>query len=116
MSEYQFAVITETTLLGNLATTFDLYEVKEGRSEENHYREQVELVEPLVMMGYRQPVFNVGEILILDSSGREVDYPGRKPSKWEVTYEVFDRLDEAVKRARAVFEQSLREQAAKDDS
>jgi len=48
----------------------------------------------------RVPVFTVGEILIVDDSGREVAGALRKPSKWWVEYEEFDDLREAIKRAR----------------
>jgi hypothetical protein len=46
---------------------------------------------------YKVPVFEVGEIVICDDSGREVCYPERKPSKWDIEYEVFDNLDDAIK-------------------
>ena len=47
------------------------------------------------------PVFKEGEIVTCDViNGREVGYPGRKPSKWSVDFEVFDNLDDAVKRAK----------------
>ena len=42
------------------------------------------------------PVFSLGEILILDVTGREVAGRNRKPSKWFVTCEEFDNLDDAV--------------------
>lgn len=46
-------------------------------------------------------VFEVGEIVICDTiNGREVCYPGRKPSKWAVTYDIFDNLDDAIKRSQ----------------
>ena len=47
------------------------------------------------------PVFEEGEIVICDViAGREVGYPGRKPGKWAVEYEIFDNLDDAVKRSQ----------------
>jgi len=95
----------------------DIYRVVEERRAENEYVETVVPVPFEVGIELREPVFNVGEILILDESGREVGYPGRKPSKWLVTCELFgDDLDAAIKRSKEVFEESLREQAAKDDS
>lgn len=46
------------------------------------------------------PVFEEGEIVIChEDTEREVCYPGRKVTKWDVEYEVFDSLDDAVKRA-----------------
>ena len=41
-------------------------------------------------------VFHVGEILILDGSGRELGYPGRKPSKWSVVYKTFSDIKDAI--------------------
>jgi hypothetical protein len=48
------------------------------------------------------PVFSLGEILILDSCGREVAGRGRKPWKWSVEYAVFDDLDKAIECAQKV--------------
>jgi len=50
----------------------------------------------------RRPCFTKGEVLIVDGHGREVAPPGRRPAKWGVRYEVFDTLEEAVRRAREV--------------
>lgn len=52
----------------------------------------------------RVPVFQEGEILIIDKSGREIAGLGRKPSKWAVEYEVFDNLEDAIKKAIKVSE------------
>ena len=48
------------------------------------------------------PVFSLGEILILDSCGREVAGRGRKPSKWIVNCQEFDNLDDAIVCAQKV--------------
>lgn len=50
----------------------------------------------------RVPVFQEGEILIIDESGREIAGLGRKPSKWAVEYEVFDNLEDAIKKAHQI--------------
>jgi hypothetical protein len=47
------------------------------------------------------PVFKLGEILVMDSNDRTIP-DGRKPSKWGVSYETFDNIDDAIKRAREV--------------
>lgn len=49
-------------------------------------------------------VFTVGEILLLDVNGRECGYPGRKPDKWDVSWEEFELGDweRAAQRAEAV--------------
>jgi hypothetical protein len=53
-----------------------------------------------LVMNLREPVFRVGEILILDSNDR--DALGRKPSKWDVDLEDFDTIEAAHKRSREV--------------
>lgn len=47
------------------------------------------------------PVFTLGEIMVMDSSGRTIP-DGRKPSKWFVTYETFNNINDAVKRAKEI--------------
>ena len=44
------------------------------------------------------PVFEEGEILVCDDAGIEVGKE-RKPWKWDVEYEMFDDVEEAVKKA-----------------
>jgi len=48
----------------------------------------------------RQEVFQLGEVLITQDGERECVPPGRKPSKWNVEYETFDSIEEAVAKAR----------------
>lgn len=51
------------------------------------------------------PVFFKGELLVLDSIyGRSIP-DGRKPSKWFVAYECFEKIEDAVKRAKTVYEE-----------
>lgn len=57
----------------------------------------------------KREVFQVGEVLILNDYGREIPYPGRKPSKWFVDYELYDDLDVALERARDVFENTTKD-------
>lgn len=78
---------------GNMAVAgFDLYW---ATGEKVDYLDKVEpfvdfLKEALgdkslgFILNMRAPVFNLGEVLILGDSGREIGYPGRKPSKWDV--------------------------------
>lgn len=54
------------------------------------------------ILNLRQRVFEVGEILILNSYGREIGYPGRKPSKWFVETETVSSLEEAHELAQAL--------------
>lgn len=51
----------------------------------------------------RVPVFEEGEILVTDGS-REIGGAGRKPSKWDVDYEMFDNVEDAIKKSREVLE------------
>lgn len=52
------------------------------------------------MIDTYMPTFEVSEILIIDNdTGREVGGLQRKPSKWDVELEYFDRIGDAVKRA-----------------
>ena len=45
------------------------------------------------------PVFQLGEILLLDGTGREVGGSQRKPSKWIISYEEFNDAETAIKRS-----------------
>jgi len=52
------------------------------------------------------PVFMKGEILIVDAkTEREITGRHRKPSKWFVEYEIYDNLEDAIKRALEVEEE-----------
>ena len=48
------------------------------------------------------PVFELGEILIVDKRTDRTIPDGRKPSKWDVGCEYFDTIEEAIRRAREV--------------
>jgi hypothetical protein len=86
---------------GNLAAAFEIYVIDSpyppGKARLlTMYRGASSLV------ALRTPVFHVGEVLIVDEDGRELPYPGRKPSKWEVDVEEYDSVEAAVERAQAV--------------
>lgn len=76
----------------NLALTMDLYADEDGRMDAP--------AKHIVDLRLRTPVFSLGEILILDSDGRELNGRGRKPSRWGVTVEYFDNIEEAVTKAQ----------------
>lgn len=102
---YEFAVITSIEEGGGLAFGLDVFVVAEKGTEETDYRDKhvrvLDKYGPEVALALRVPVFTVGEILILDvDSGREAASPGRKPSKWFVTYETFSDVNAAVQRSR----------------
>lgn len=130
---YTYAVITavaDPASGGNMATFLPtgLWWVSEPATEANDYTETLRPFDfdaalqaagpvvfsdgegrstgarPLRMWDIRTPVFAVGELLVLNESGREVGANGRKPSKWFVEVEEFDNIDDAVRRAREVME------------
>lgn len=49
------------------------------------------------------PVFQLGEILIMDPSNDRSVPEGRKPDKWNVSYERFSELTVAIKRSLEVY-------------
>ena len=100
-SELQFLVITKVGE-GTLASVLgDLYR----QTNPNGFDYiRVSFTEA---MNYYTPVFHVGEVVVCNESGREVWYPGRKPDKWDVEYEVFYDIEKAIERAREVFESHL---------
>lgn len=103
----RFGVITEVSAPedgGNMACDLDIFRVVEERSAANGFTERLEQVPPQTLLGLRTPVFSVGEVLILDDGGREIPYPGRKPSKWSVGCEEFDDLEAALARAKEVLD------------
>ena len=59
------------------------------------------------MVQGRSTVFELGEILILDSkSGREIAARGRKPDKWDIKIEYCSSLDEAVELSMSTMAQA----------
>ena len=48
------------------------------------------------------PVFRLGEIMVMDSEHGRTIPDGRKPSKWFVSYETFEDIELAIKRAKEV--------------
>ncbi len=89
----------------NMASVMGLYEVA-PESEDNPYGLKVRALSGQQAMGImlklRRPVFILGEILLLDSFGREYAGQGRKPDKWEVKTETFDNIKDAIARAQEV--------------
>lgn len=102
MNKYKFYVITHTPSLfeeGNMAHEW----MYEGWDFSNDCKIPIigisDITKPVG--DCKVSVFEVGEIVICDAvDGREVCYPGRKPSKWAVSFEIFDNLDDAVKRSQ----------------
>jgi len=83
---------------GNLAADLDVFSVGAG----NGIEEVITRVPPLHALNLRTPVFHVGEVVIMDASGREIPFPQRKPSKWDVDCEQYTDLGQALGRAREV--------------
>jgi len=63
----------------------------------------IDLTKKQLLMG-NAPVFRLGEILVMDGNGRTIP-DGRKPSKWFVTCEYFENIEDAKKRSKEVYEQ-----------
>lgn len=108
----EFCVITEVpprNHAGNLAALMEVVYEKEQMSPENEW-EGVYLdlheVDPnlamLALMKLRVPVFRLGEIIVCDENGREIGGAGRKPSKWLISFEVYNSVFEAVQRSKEV--------------
>lgn len=54
------------------------------------------------MLMCNTPVFQLGEIMIIDPTNDRTIPDGRKPSKWDVGCEYYDDIESAIKRAREV--------------
>lgn len=98
----KFCVITTIGIGGgNYATALDLkieidYTKPGVLTNFSDYLQKVGL-DPMIILSMRQPVFTLGEIVILDSvGGRELDGNQRMPSKWDVGTEHFDNLEDAL--------------------
>jgi len=65
------------------------------------------------MLHYKASAFELGEILIIDETEREVNVGCRKPDKWDVEYEIFDSVSEAVKRSDRIHKQEVENDLAK---
>lgn len=86
---------------GNMAAA--LGEVHRGVGDQGHG--MPERYEPILSLDLFLPVFHVGEVLIVEpGSEREYGYPGRKPSKWQVTYERYADVQAACRRAQEVID------------
>ncbi len=101
----RFGVITRvpdpTINAGNLAAPM-LYQRHDSQMDAGTFSK----IQMSALMNAGVPVFTLGEIIIMeyDEYGRELVGHGRKPSKWDVTTEMFSSIEAAVKRAREVSE------------
>ena len=95
----RYAVITEVPSDGDYANLamgpVYLDPQAEGGSYTDPYKDiGTALGNPLLNLYVRVPVFRKGELLLIDHNDR--DQFGRKPSKWTVTCQEFDTLEEAA--------------------
>lgn len=67
----------------------------------------------IALLHLRSEVFDLGEILVMGEDGREVGGAGRKPSKWDVSTESFNKVEDAVARSREVMQAKWDEMKAK---
>lgn len=105
-------VIKADDSFGNLAMPGKPLRIVTALGDEtNGYKEQTKELDIIGMLGIRQQVFEVGEIILLDGgTGRELGYPGRNPSKFEVELKYVDSLDEAVTLSNKAMSEWMREQ------
>ncbi len=115
--DYTFAVITRVPdpdkSGGNLAVAFGLRVDPQalGGDALDPPRKLADMgIIPVHSLWLRAPVFELGEIVILDGTyGREVAGRQRKPHKWDVDVEHFNDLEEAVHRAENIYQESQRD-------
>lgn len=106
-----FLVITKVRITGKLRTMSDDFVYRVGKAlilyetppitvdRDTDKRRSKNIIE------IKRQVFAPGEILIVDPVyGREYGWPGRKPSKWAVEFERFERVEDAVKRAKEIMD------------
>lgn len=105
----RFGVITKVCdpeTGGNLASGLGrVYldpQAKGGGYDDPHLPVGKALGQPMLDLYLQYTVFTVGELLVLDHNDR--DQMGRKPSKWDVTCEEFDNIEDAIECARQVAE------------
>jgi hypothetical protein len=105
----EFIVITKVpdwTSGGNLASGFDIAVQTEHPGQENGYRGRyqtaIDAFGFTMALQLHTTVFFPGEIVITNNDGREIVGKGRKPDKWDVEYETFKNIDDAIKRAQEV--------------
>lgn len=102
---------------GNLAMANTLYSEVERPDESNGYLGKWEPYRRIdVMLSFRQEVFYLGEVMILDSNGREPGGHGRKPDKWDVKVEYFADIVSAGNRSREVVETENKRRAAEREA
>jgi hypothetical protein len=107
---YKFAVITKIPADGNCSDELLVpRKFKTGWDSGGEVEEELfttidnPTAEDVIrMIRVRLPVFSLGEILIVNDIGREFAGKGRKPSKWNVEYEEFDTIEQAIDRAKAL--------------
>jgi hypothetical protein len=96
--------VSEPETGGNLATALvDLWvRVEDGNEANGWLGKFIPGIKALgsAALDLYTPVFRVGEVLELDENDR--DQFGRKPDKWDVSYETFDTAEEAFRRAKEV--------------
>lgn len=112
--EYEIYVVVEThpedlALPDTIFQVLQHHEISIVDEEPVETKLEVQELPPHVWINFLQPVFKVGEVLILDPVWhREIGYPGRKPSKWRVHLEQCKTLKEAHEVSQAVLMRNVR--------
>jgi len=62
-----------------------------------------ELTNQAQILGFvKRPIFHIGEVLVIDEHNIEITPPWRKPYRWAVKYEVYDNIEDAIKRSQQI--------------
>jgi hypothetical protein len=99
----RFAVVTKLdNRNGNMATALgDVYVQDEAPGESNNWLGTYKPLPARLSLDMFTPVWKLGEIVVLDDNDRTIP-DGRKPSKWFITTEEFDNIEDAMRRSREV--------------
>jgi len=54
------------------------------------------------------PVFQLGEIIVIDNNDREIGGAERKPDKWLIEYKIFNSIKKAIKKSLEVIKNEER--------
>jgi hypothetical protein len=90
---------------GNMQPLWEAYQLATQPGETNNWQGTVKPLNTLVLasLGLMFPVFELGEVLIIDfQTRREVAPPHRSLDAYEITYERFESAREALDRSAEI--------------
>ena len=116
--DIKFQVITDMGASGDLLDGTLCDDIAFEREFKNEYGpvEKAFLISPMDyedkfntdFVRIKRPVFEIGEIVIVNEYGREYGPIGRKPSKWCVGFEEFDNLEKAIQRSVEIIKREIK--------